>query len=247
LLEGFSFSFPPLSPNLVTSNPLPAPLLQYSQTTAGIKPLSGSISYALFTNPSGTIFLTSPADEKYQYSFRIDNGLWSNYSPTGEIKLQNLLEGKHIIEVRAKTGDGRITEKSSVVLRIDSLPPAISVKKSFTGKGIKIEVKDLQATEDLIRTSWKFDDGEWSELTTDRYIPLDGISAGIHTLTVQAIDDAGNKSTISTPVEVTEPEGCGCNAGGNTNNYQFLLITAVILIMGISKILRNKNRKLIRQ
>ncbi len=232
LLEGFSFSLPPLSPRTV-SGLSPAPLFTYSKDRKGIKHLAGNLTYTIFTEPKGVISVTSPDDGgNYKYSYRIDNGLWSNYSDRGELVLSNLLEGTHLVEVRALARDGRRSEKSSIVVRVDSLPPSISIRRGGWGNDLIIGVSDLQTEEGAIKTSWRWDEGNWSEFSLERKVPAGSLSPGTHRLEVRALDDVGNLSSISTVVEISNSEGCGCNAqSGSTGNiYSFLLLVVGFIL-----------------
>lgn len=226
LLEGFSFSLPPLSPApLTVSQVLPAPAVILPEGRSGLKPQATQINTLTITKPEGIILLSPPDGYNFEYSYRIDNGLWSNYSHEPSIHLKQLLEGNHIVEVRGRDRNGDLSGINRLLLRVDSLPPIVSVKKTFTNN-IKIEVKDLQTPESSILTSWKFDDGEWSEPSAERTISTDSLPAGIHTLSIKATDNAGNEAIFNTTVEVNELTGCGCSTGeGKEGNiYSFIIL-----------------------
>jgi len=109
-----------------------------------------------------------------QYSWRVDKGTWSDYSPNQEAKvlLTPLSKGSHLFEVQVKDTDGNTAShvvpftvaEQSPKIEILSPPTAEVTTSSYT---FKFEGRDLQTPTDQLQYSWRLDVGGWSEFSRE--------------------------------------------------------------------------------
>jgi hypothetical protein len=175
--------------------------------------------HALYTKVEFSAW--SPDSSKFRYSWRLDGGTWNLWQRENSVVLTHLLEGWHVLEVRAQDENKLIDPTPArFVFRIDSLGPDIRLTAPDMVRGSKfkafVDVQDAQAKKSETLVSWKLDDGEWSEwvpaseLTS---IEINSLTKGEHILHIRAKDDVGNISTYSHRFFVTERVGVlGCSS-----------------------------------
>jgi len=163
----------------------------------------------------------SPDSSKFRYSWRLDGGTWNLWQRENSVVLTHLLEGWHVLEVRAQDENKLIDPTPArYVFRVDSLGPDIKLTAPDMVRGSKfkafVDVQDAQAKKSETLVSWKVDDGEWSEwlpaseLTS---IEINSLTKGEHILHIRAKDDVGNISTYSHRFFATEKVGVlGCSS-----------------------------------
>lgn len=175
--------------------------------------------HALYTKVEFSAW--SPDSSKFRYSWRLDGGTWNLWQRENSVVLTHLLEGWHVLEVRAQDENKLIDPTPArYVFRIDSLGPDIKLTAPEMVRGGKmkafVDVQDAQAKKTETLVSWKVDDGDWSEwvpaseLTS---IEVNSLAKGEHILHIRAKDDVGNISTYSHRFFVTEKVGVlGCSS-----------------------------------
>lgn len=175
----------------------------------------------------GKIVFTND-DEDYEYSFRINNGLWSFFMSGKEIVLpvdETNFEAKYKLDVRYRKKGSDIYRKLSEPLTIiaDYTPPEIDISKDENG--IMISVTDSLTPTDKILLEYSYNGTEFIKADGNLIIP----SNDVESIIVRAIDEAGNttmqkfvvkeikaKSSITitngtknSKIETTS--GCSCN------------------------------------
>jgi hypothetical protein len=175
--------------------------------------------HALYTKVEFSAW--SPDSSKFRYSWRLDGGTWNLWQRENSVVLTHLLEGWHVLEVRAQDENKLIDPTPArYVFRVDSLGPDIKLTAPDMVRGSKfkafVDVQDAQAKKSETLVSWKVDDGEWSEwlpaseLTS---IEINSLTKGEHILHIRAKDDVGNISTYSHRFFATEKVGVlGCSS-----------------------------------
>jgi len=144
-----------------------------------------------------------------QYSWRLDGGEWMPFSPKTNAPLDNLTNGMHLFEVKAKDELGNIDatpDKIWFEVAIDKEPPETEIINppkvvrtidfTFTFKGND----NLTKTEDL-EYSWRLDGGDWALFSKKTNATLHNLTNGTHWVEVKARDDVGNVD--ATPVRVS--------------------------------------------
>jgi hypothetical protein len=178
-----------------------------------------SDSHALYTKVEFSAW--SPDSSKFRYSWRLDGGTWNLWQRENSVVLTHLLEGWHVLEVRAQDENKLIDPTPArYVFRVDSLGPDIKLTAPDMVRGSKmkafVDIQDAQAKKSETLVSWKLNDGEWSEwvpaseLTS---IEINSLTKGEHILHIRAKDDVGNISTYSHRFFATERVGVlGCSS-----------------------------------
>jgi hypothetical protein len=197
--------------------------------------------HALYTKVEFSAW--SPDSSKFRYSWRLDGGTWNLWQRENSVVLTHLLEGWHVLEVRAQDENKLIDPTPArFVFRIDSLGPDIRLTAPDMVRGSKfkafVDVQDAQAKKSETLVSWKLDDAEWSEwvpASEITSIEINSLAKGEHILHIRAKDDVGNISTYSHRFFVTEKVGVlGCSSASATG----LLPLIVMVLIGFAIISR---------
>jgi hypothetical protein len=110
-------------------------------------------------------------------------------------------------------GEGLTGEAVSAPFDVDNTPPLVTALSATPGPGaIAFTGRAEDAGSTLARIEVALDDGEWQTVTPDGgfaderaltfHARLPDVERGEHTLSVRAIDDAGNTATRATRVTV---------------------------------------------
>ncbi len=169
------------------------------------------------------------------YSYSLDNGPWSFLSPSGQIALSDLYEGKHTIEVQAVDSNMVMSANTAKVsFDIDSVPPTLSVAGpqgvvNGSSATYVVDASDAQTPADQITVSYKLDNKSWSIPTTDKDITLSGLTSGSHTVEIRAFDLAGNASQVTANLNIANGVkagffGCSTADSGNAGIPAMLII-----------------------
>lgn len=159
------------------------------------------------TSPSNNVtptvsFTTTDNDGIGHYEVKVDSGAFT--TQTSPYLVPTLAEGSRTITVRAYDTAGNYRD-GSVSITIDSTAP-----NSFTPTlNVTSPTADTQpiisfSTTDTIAVSYyqvKVDDGSYSTRTSPYQLPT--LSIGDHTITVKAVDTAGNERTGWVDITVT--------------------------------------------
>ncbi|MEU4192129.1 ThuA domain-containing protein [Kribbella sp. NPDC026611] len=120
------------------------------------------------------------------------DGTWSEYTTP----VQLTADGTHTITVRGSDTAGNVSEPSSVTVKLDQTPPTADMTGLPTALGVastaqvKATSRDAQSGPDKVVLTV---DGEPSAGALDGAV----LGLGVHSLTAQAFDLAGNSSTTT--------------------------------------------------
>ncbi|MBM3238927.1 hypothetical protein FJZ31_21760 [Candidatus Poribacteria bacterium] len=137
--------------------------------------------------------------DKLQYSWRIDLGKWSEFSPQTSVYLSNLSDGVHSFEVKARDASGNedatpakvsfeVTKQEPDTIIID--PPEIVEASDVT---FRFSGEDLQTPREKLEYSWRLDNQKWTPFSTETIANLTNLSNGMHQFEVKAKDEDGNE------------------------------------------------------
>lgn len=144
----------------------------------------------------------TPDKTQFLYSYQLDGGLWSAYSPAPNLELTDLTEGRHRLLVRARDEQGNVSQETlEHEFVVDMTPPkvtiALSKLDSSTDRKPMIELKaeDNFSTGDDIQFQVRIDDGDWTQWDPTRVVtlgtPIKPWSKG-YRIEARAQDAAGN-------------------------------------------------------
>jgi len=159
------------------------------------------------------------------FLIKLDDGAWINTTQTS-YTFTNIPDGKHLLVVRAVDKAGNIAE-SSVVFIVDTKPPTLTI---LTENGTTFETSSPTIewrAEDENGIAYylvRLDDGDWINTTATGYTFKD-IPEGEHTVTIKAVDKAGNAAKATVIFNVTE------RVAGISP--LLLIMCAVIFVVGI--------------
>lgn len=144
-------------------------------------------------------------DETYQltYSHRLDNSTWSSWQSETTSSYSGLSQGEHTFEVKARDSGGLEDETPAswdftVYISDDEQAPETWIVSGPSGTIHSSECtfvftgSDNETTTENLLFSYLFDDGSWSEYSTETSINYTGLSEGSHYFSVRAKDEAGN-------------------------------------------------------
>ncbi len=207
-----------------------------------VKPIDDVTYGAYFT----AVDDKTPASE-IQYSYRIDNGVWSPFFKSDNIAFPVIREGTHRLEVMAKDTDGFIDATPAVyTFRVDRVGPHLATIPNIPAEvherrlEFQIYAHDWQAPDDKVTVSYNLDEKGWTEPTLNRKVVLENLDLGIHTLRIRAFDDLGNVSEIKYRFMVTDgvPESesdvilssFGCVMTHSTGNTGMMVTFLMMLV-----------------
>jgi len=133
--------------------------------------------------------------ENLLYSYKLDDGAWSDWKKTNKFLTPNLKEGDHIFSLKAKDEAGNESQTLIYTFKVDITPPALEILSPLSGtevlekiieiKGktepnISVKVKDILVTTDEQTGEFKIS-YTLDEETND--------------ILITAIDKAGNETS----------------------------------------------------
>ncbi|MGC8899942.1 MAG: hypothetical protein ACP5OF_00630 [bacterium] len=191
---------------------------------------------------SGVVFkLNTALPEHAEISWRISDQSvlgpvwqgWSLWSTDTTIRLDNLMDGEHSLQVRIRDAQTGLTVTGdTTVFTVDTVPPELTLSKAdypyFT-----FNVTDAVTQARLmyaIDNQTSFTTLEPGEYTID----VGNSPVGNHTLYVKAIDEAGNTSSvvgINYTVTASVTGGCGTVPFNTTNGSMFNFVLALFIVL----------------
>ena len=174
------------------------------------------------------------------FSYRVDGGFWSRFSADPVARLPRLREGRHVFEARARGGDGAVAR---VPARLEFVSDGVAPRvldvfvpeEVRAGARARVEPRsyDWQTPAARVRYSVRADGGDWSPFAPADELVTPKLAPGTHSLSVRAIDEAGNVSEPeSATVEALAPRpllACGV-AGGSGGLLAALLALAALVL-----------------
>ncbi len=160
-----------------------------------VEPTITSSPSGYVASKSGTIEWTGTAGAVYQCS--LDGGAWT--ACTTPYSLTRLGEGPHTFSVRVIDSLGMVAQAgTSANWIVDTIAPVVAITNAPTGirYGDNENISFSVTEANLDYTECQLDSGEWFGCASGDSIT--GIGDGPHTLTVRAIDRAGNIGTVTT-------------------------------------------------
>lgn|GEM_PF-3298425 len=131
------------------------------------------------------------SDEGYEYSFRINRGLWSFFRSGREIVIdtpETNFEAKYSIDIRyrKKGSDVYRSIDRSIVAIADFTPPVVKIHRD--GDNIRIDADDNVSLRDKILVEYSFDGKNFTKADRDSISLINGADR----IYIRAIDEAGN-------------------------------------------------------
>lgn len=178
-----------------------------------------------------------------EFSFRIDEGLWSPYTRQRQVRLSRdsfWLQGRHRIEVRARVvGQPRTTDLTPVVLEpvIDARPPTVRFAQ-LSADAIQVLASD-SVSRRALAVEYRLAGGAWQSAGgIPAAIDLDGHDATA--LEVRVTDQAGNRTTTGPAVigfhgTASGDGGCACVAGGDAGSRGGALLLLALVCLGLAR------------
>jgi MYXO-CTERM domain-containing protein len=172
------------------------------------------------------------AGQSLEWGWRIDHGMWRPWTREAHPLLSDdafLLQGHHVIEVRARVVDQWATEDLEPValpVLIDSIAPELhpTVDK-HDGERLLLGGVDYVSDSSALKYAW-LDNGQRSAFSAQDWLSLadvERLTAGFSKrLELFAMDEAGNIGQLSFDATLAfhgrstapAPSGCGCTIGG---------------------------------
>jgi len=155
------------------------------------------------TNSTSATFVYSASKAGCQFSYRLDGGVWSVYSPATTTSYAGLSGGSHTFEVRARDGAGNVdATPASYTWVIDTTAPDTFITSRPDNPTNSTSADfTFTANESGCEFSYRLDSGGWSGYSSATSASYAGLSGGSHTFEVRARDGAGNVD--ATPASYT--------------------------------------------
>ncbi len=145
------------------------------------------------------------------YQSRVDNGSWSAVAVTFTRTFVGLADGGHFVEVRAVDRSGN-TYTVSVNFTLDMTPPAVAITSPAGGyitnsTTVTVDWTATDSPAGINGYQYRIDAEGWNTLSGAVTNDFSGLSDGLHTVYVKAVDNAGNSATTSVTfrVDTTAP------------------------------------------
>lgn len=178
-----------------------------------------------------------------EWSFRIDEGLWSPYTGRRNVRLSRdsfWLQGRHRIEVRARiVGQPRTTDLTPVVLEpvIDARPPTVRFAQTASD-AISVLASD-SVSRRALAIEYRLAGGAWRTASgVPAHIDLEGHEAAA--LEVRVTDQSGNHTTTGPAVigfhgTASGDSGCSCVAGADPGSRGGALLLLALVCLGLAR------------
>ena len=177
-----------------------------------------SVSFTVDLNPP-SVSITSPTDEEYlnvrdvtvewvgsdsigiaYYEVRVDGGSWINVGLETRYVCKNLVEGRHLVEVRAVDHVGNIAT-DSVRFTVDISAPAVRIlsppNDTYIGSSNVTVTWSGADNIGVDHYEVRIDGGSWIDVGNATSYEFMGLSEGEHRVEVRAYDYAGNVGSTS--------------------------------------------------
>lgn len=179
--------------------------------------------------------------DKLWYSWKVDGGFWKPWQTEDTIEIKGLLEGWHVVEVKALDEQAIYDPTPAKVrFRIDSVPPKIRDVR-YDGR-LRFRLRDFGTPPEKILVSWKVNNGKWTE-----WIPATKIATGEYTgwlpcaidvpegssVTIKAKDERGHVSKFSTIAGSVETSGC--SLAGSSSAFAPMIVLLALMIRRIRR------------
>ncbi len=139
---------------------------------------------------------------QFFFSYQLDGGLWSAYSPASNLDLADLSEGRHRLLVRARDEQGNVSQETlEHEFVVDMTPPKVTIALSKLDSStehkpmIELQAEDNFSTGDDIQFQVRIEEGTWTEWDPVRVVtlgtPIKPWSKG-YRIEAKAMDEAGN-------------------------------------------------------
>ncbi|MFT3709264.1 MAG: hypothetical protein QM817_16615 [Archangium sp.] len=183
-----------------------------------------------------------------EFSFKIDDGLWTDFLPTENNELvvshpRLLMQGRHVIHVRARIAEDphAISVAQDVGFVVDWEAPEVSLTADTATDRVVVKARDV-VSGDKLEFAYQVGNGPQSSFGAARPISLSAVEVqgGV---TVFARDEFGNvgqavyrAATVAlrpdgvTPIDSTLPAAAGCSTGSTA------------LLLGALALLRRRRR-----
>jgi hypothetical protein len=172
----------------------------------GVWVKASSVSFSWSASDAGSGLHSSP------YSYRLDNGPWSQWTTVSSFTISDLADGIHTFSVKARDFAGNESQAVIWDFGVDTKPPQI--KKN----GGPDEWRWVNTT--MVSFSWlaydngsgldsvcyRLDNGPWSEWSSITSYTWADLTNGLHTFSLKARDIAGNESLVETWVFQVDTE-----------------------------------------
>ncbi|HJL18294.1 MAG TPA: MYXO-CTERM sorting domain-containing protein [Sandaracinaceae bacterium LLY-WYZ-13_1] len=188
-----------------------------------------------------------PLGVEYEYSYRIDGGLWSPWTTDERIRIDDdvlLLQARHEIEARARiVGEPGTVDQTPATssLVVDILPPTVQVNR--TPERLEVVAQDIVTSDDELEYRYRID-GVWTAWTgeSSRELPTSG-----EDVVVEVRDEAGNVGSHRAAIIRGLPnsdagDGCGCAVPGGGDDSR-LPLALLGLLGGLGVVFARRRRR----
>jgi hypothetical protein len=182
-----------------------------------------------------------------EFSYRVDRGLWTDFAPAVADELvvthpRFLLQGRHLIEVRARMAEDPHALSAPVELgfTVDWEPPEVSLRVDRERDRVVVTARDLITESSRLEFAYQVGQGAVSPFGPEREISLSAVElqGGVTVLVRDELGLVGRASwrpaavawRPDTPEEATAMPGTGCSSAGG------------LLALGALALLRRRRR-----
>lgn len=176
-----------------------APLLSASLDHGEVPPASEmKLSGKPLPLPTAVLQVSAQGPGTAQYSYRVDEGFWSEFHPSvdGRLRVASaafLLQGDHQIDVRSRFAErpAGVSSPLRVAFRVDWDPPELSLVANREANRLEVRARDVISAPSALQYAYKVGQEAWSDFGPAREIDLDAVAQAGGVI-VRARDEAGN-------------------------------------------------------
>lgn len=165
--------------------------------------------------------------------FRIDGSAWQAYDAPVTVTA----DGSHVVVFQSVDNAGNIEDAITIEVKLDSTSPIVDLELTDDGDGTlttstaTVIWTGSDETSGIGRYEVRIDNGAYTQVNLGTTYVFTGIEDGPHTITVKAVDNAGN--VIEESIQFTTDT----NVLGSSGSIGVLLISIIILIAAVVIIL----------
>ena len=185
--------------------------------TVDTTPPSLSVSAPAYATGDYEVAWTCAEDNLDHYEVSVDGGAWQNVGTSASYTVTDPTEGSHTVAVKAVDKAGNEATQT-VTTVVDVTPPSLTITSPeddsvIVGHSVTLEWSVSDSGSGIDYVGYRVGTGAWTEVTGATQVVLT-LDDGYYTVTMKAVDNAGNEVyravsfTVVDPIQltITSPE-----------------------------------------
>lgn len=133
--------------------------------------------------------------ENLLYSYKLDDGAWSEWKKINKFLTPNLKEGDHIFSIKAKDEAGNESQILTYTFKVDITPPILEISSPISGIEVLDKIIEIKGRSEPGATIKTKDIIVTTDQQTGEFKISYSLDEGTNDILITAIDKAGNETS----------------------------------------------------